>query len=44
MTQDKATIVSFDTSAEMVADLTSDTNKLENAVRELASRRRDSAL
>src|SRR5579863_3524072 len=33
--QDKATIVSFDTSAEMVADLTSDTNKLENAVRDL---------
>ena len=33
--QDKATIVSFDTSAEMVADLTSDTNKLEDAVRDL---------
>ena len=33
--QDKATVVSFDTAAEMVADLTSDTNKLENAVRGL---------
>lgn len=33
--QDKATIVSFDTAAELVADLTSDTNKLENAVRDL---------
>ncbi len=30
--QDKAVIVSFDTAAELVADLTSDTNKLENAV------------
>ncbi len=34
-TQDKATIVSFDTAAELVADLTNDTNKLENAVRNL---------
>ncbi|HEX4227957.1 MAG TPA: VWA domain-containing protein [Bryobacteraceae bacterium] len=33
--QDKATVVSFDTSAEMVADLTNDTNKLEDAVRDL---------
>lgn len=33
--QDKATIVSFDTSAELVADLTSDTHKLENAIRDL---------
>jgi Ca-activated chloride channel homolog len=33
--QDKAVIVSFDTAAELVADLTSDTNKLENAVRDL---------
>jgi VWFA-related protein len=33
--QDKATVVSFDTSAEMVTDLISDTNKLENAVRDL---------
>ncbi len=34
-TQDKAVIVSFDTAAELVADLTNDTNKLENAVRNL---------
>jgi VWFA-related protein len=33
--QDKATIVSFDTSAEVVTDLTSDTHKLENAIRDL---------
>jgi VWFA-related protein len=33
--QDKAIVVSFDTAAELVADLTSDTNKLENAVRDL---------
>ena len=33
--QDKAVIVSFDTAAELVADLTSDTNVLENAVRNL---------
>ncbi len=33
--QDKAVVVSFDTAAELVADLTSDTNKLENAVRSL---------
>ena len=33
--QDKAVIVSFDTAAELVADLTSDTNKLEDAVRDL---------
>jgi VWFA-related protein len=34
-TQDKAIVVSFDTAAELVADLTNDTNKLENAVRHL---------
>ena len=33
--QDKAVVVSFDAAAEVVADLTSDTNKLENAVRSL---------
>lgn len=33
--QDKAVVVSFDTSAELVTDLTSDTHKLENAVRNL---------
>jgi VWFA-related protein len=33
--QDKAIIVSFDTSAELVADMTNDTEKLDNAVREL---------
>jgi Ca-activated chloride channel family protein len=33
--EDKATVVSFDTAAELVADLTSDTQKLENAVRGL---------
>jgi len=33
--QDKATVVSFDTAAELVADLTNDTHKLENAVRGL---------
>src|SRR5579875_1685362 len=33
--QDKATVVSFDTSAELVADLTNDTHKLENAIRDL---------
>lgn len=33
--QDKATVVSFDSSAELAADLTSDTNKLENAIRGL---------
>ena len=33
--QDKATIVSFDTAAELVADLTSNTNTLENAIRNL---------
>ncbi len=33
--QDKATIVSFDTAAELVADLTNDTHILENAVRDL---------
>ncbi|MBV8894916.1 MAG: VWA domain-containing protein, partial [Acidobacteriaceae bacterium] len=33
--QDKAVIVSFDTAAELVTDLTSDTHKLENAVRDL---------
>lgn len=33
--QDKAVVVSFDTSAELVTDLTSDTHRLENAVRNL---------
>jgi len=33
--QDKAIIVSFDTAAELAADLTSDTHVLENAVRNL---------
>jgi Ca-activated chloride channel family protein len=33
--QDKAVVVSFDTSAELVTDLTPDTHKLENAVRNL---------
>ncbi len=33
--QDKAIVVSFDTAAELVADLTSNTNKLENAIRDL---------
>lgn len=33
--QDKATVVSFDTAAEVVADLTNNTNSLENAVRDL---------
>lgn len=33
--QDKATIVSFDTAAELVTDLTEDTNKLENGIRNL---------
>ena len=33
--RDKATVVSFDTSAELVADLTENTNKLENAIRNL---------
>jgi Ca-activated chloride channel homolog len=33
--QDKAVIVSFDTAAELITDLTSDTHKLENAVRDL---------
>lgn len=33
--QDKAIVVSFDTAAELVADLTNDTNKLEDAVRHL---------
>lgn len=33
--QDKAIVVSFDTSAELVADLTNNTNALENAVRSL---------
>jgi Ca-activated chloride channel family protein len=32
---DKAMVVSFDTSAELVADLTDDTEKLQNAVRSL---------
>ncbi|MDQ2712927.1 MAG: VWA domain-containing protein [Acidobacteriota bacterium] len=34
-TQDKAIVVSFDTSAELVADMTNNTNVLENAVRNL---------
>ena len=34
-TQDKAIIVSFDTSAELAADMTNNTNVLENAVRNL---------
>ncbi len=34
-TQDKAIVVSFDTSAELVADMTNDTNVLEKAVRGL---------
>jgi Ca-activated chloride channel homolog len=34
-TEDKAIVVSFDTAAELVADLTNDTNKLEKAVRNL---------
>jgi len=33
--QDKAIVVSFDTAAELVADLTNDTGTLENAVRRL---------
>lgn len=33
--RDKAIVVSFDTSAELVADLTDDTQKLENAIRDL---------
>src|SRR3984957_2091273 len=33
--QDKVTIVSFDMSAELVADMTDDTEKLANAIREL---------
>lgn len=33
--QDKSIVVSFDTSAELVADLTSDTHQLENAIRNL---------
>lgn len=33
--QDKAVIVSFDTTAELVTDLTGDTHKLENAIRDL---------
>jgi Ca-activated chloride channel homolog len=33
--QDKATVVSFDSAAELVTDLTNDTNKLENGIRDL---------
>ena len=33
--QDKGIVVSFDTAAELVADMTEDTNKLENAIRKL---------
>ncbi len=33
--QDKAIVVSFDTAAELVADMTEDTNKLENAIHNL---------
>lgn len=35
VTRDKAIVVSFDSSAELVADLTDDTQKLENAIRDL---------
>ncbi len=34
-TQDKAIVVSFDTSAELAADITNNTNTLENAIRDL---------
>ena len=37
-------VVSFDTSAELVADLTDDTEKLENAHPEPAPRRRHGAV
>ena len=33
--QDKGIVVSFDTAAELVADMTEDTNQLENAIRKL---------
>ncbi len=33
--QDKAIVVSFDTAAELVTDLTSNTNELENSIRQL---------
>src|ERR1700761_3982080 len=33
--QDKATLVSFDTAAEVITDLTNDTNRLENGIRDL---------
>ncbi|HEX3683849.1 MAG TPA: VWA domain-containing protein [Bryobacteraceae bacterium] len=33
--QDKATLVSFDTAAEVITDLTNDTNQLENGIRAL---------
>jgi VWFA-related protein len=33
--QDKATVVSFDTAAELAADMTNNTNDLENAIRRL---------
>ncbi len=35
VTRDKAIVVSFDSSAELVADLTDDTQKLENSIRDL---------
>ncbi len=34
-TQDKAIVVSFDTSAELAADMTNNTNTIENAIRDL---------
>lgn len=34
-TQDKAMVVSFDSAAELVSDLTNNTNQLENAIRDL---------
>lgn len=33
--QDKATLVGFDTAAQVITDLTNDTNQLENGIREL---------
>lgn len=42
--QDKAIIVSFDTAAELAADLTGDTRVLEKAVRNLRPGRRHGAL
>ena len=42
--QDKAMVVSFDTSAELVADLIDDPDKLDEAIRNLAPGRRHGAL